>query len=92
MASQNSEVKQVEIKAYECDIKNGTVLTDWYTGKEYVVKDGKITVDIIPGGTVLVTGKKSSGYRGTFENYSIGGASGKVTMRDTAAFTVDSKG
>lgn len=92
VASQNSEVKQVEIKAYECDIKNGTVLTDWYTGKEYVVKDGKITVDIIPGGTVLVTGKKSSGYRGTFENYNIGGASGKVTMRDTAAFTVDSKG
>lgn len=94
VASQNEDVVTVEIPVNKCDIPNGTVMTDWYTGAQYVVEDGKITADIIPGGTVIVTGKKSSVYRQTYEQSKIGKASDKnyIETKNTASFVVEGKG
>ena len=94
ITSQNEDVAEIEVNAYQASIKDGTVLTDWFTGKTYTVKDGKVTVDVIPGGTVLVTGKKSGSFRSTFEISEVGNASAKnsVIARNTLSFTLDGKG
>lgn len=94
VTSQNSEMITVEIPVNKCDIKNGTVMTDWYTGAQYVVEDGKITADIIPGGTVLVTGKESSVYRQVYEQSSLGSVSAKnnIVTADTASFAITGTG
>ncbi|MBQ2923390.1 MAG: DUF1080 domain-containing protein [Tyzzerella sp.] len=94
VTSQNEDVITMEIPVSKCDIPNGTVMTDWYTGAQYVVKDGKITANIIPGGTVIVTGEKSSTYRQAYEQSNIGNASDKnsIQAENTASFAVDGKG
>ncbi|MBR7133711.1 MAG: alpha amylase N-terminal ig-like domain-containing protein [Clostridia bacterium] len=66
VTNRNSTVKTAELKVRECDVKDGTILTDYLTGEEYTVKDGKITVNVMPGGTMLVSGKAGN-YRGKFE-------------------------
>lgn len=94
IASQNEENIELEVEVKKCDVKDGTVLTDWFTGKQYTVKDGKVTVDVIPGGTVLVTGKKASSYRQTFAKTEIGNPSGKNSVQTvtTTSFTAEGKG
>ncbi len=94
ITSQNEDVTEIEVNAYQASLKDGTVLTDWFTGKTYTIKDGKVTVDVIPGGTVLVTGKKSSSYRSTFKISQIGKISKKNTViaRNTMSFTLNGKG
>lgn len=94
VTSQNEGTIQVEIEARKCDIKNGTVLTDWLTGKQYVVQDGKVTVDVIPGGSVFVTGEKSSTYKQSFVKNEIGTVSGKdmICATDEFSFTAEGKG
>lgn len=63
---------QEEINVSRYNVSDGDVLTDYLTGKTYEVKNGKITVDIIPGGTVLVTGDDVSEYREDYEITDIG--------------------
>lgn len=62
----NMVVKDFELDVSRLSLKNGTVLTDYLTGRKYTVKDGKIKLDINPIGAVLVTGK-AGGYRNGFE-------------------------
>lgn len=94
VTSQNEDVITVEIPVRKCDIPDGTIMTDWYTGAQYEVRDGVITADVIPGGTVFVTGKKSSSYRQTYEVTAIGNTSKKneVTTTNSLSFKVDGKG
>lgn len=94
VTSQNEDVTEIEVNARECSIKDGTVLTDWYTGETYTVKDGKVKANVIPGGTVLVTGKKASSYRCGYSLDKIGNASGKnsITARDIMSFDLKGKG
>lgn len=94
VASQNEDIITMEIPVKRCDIENGTVMTDWYTGAQYVVEDGKITADIIPGGTVIVTGEKSSTYRQTFEQTAIGSVSDEYSIITTnsTSYIMDGKG
>lgn len=94
VTSQNENMITVDVQVSKCDIKDGTVMTDWYTGKQYVVKDGKITADIIPGGTVIVTGKKSSTYRQAYVQTQIGNASkhNSILTKDTLSFETEGKG
>lgn len=68
VASQNEGTITVTIPVKNCDIMNGTIMTDWYTGEQYTVKNGNVTVSVRPGGTVLVTGEKSSSYCDNQEN------------------------
>ena len=61
IASQNKENVDVELKVRSLSVKDGTIFTDWFTGKQYKVdSEGKIIADVIPGGTILVEGKQSS--------------------------------
>lgn len=94
VTSQNEDAITMEIPVKECDIPNGTVMTDWYTGTQYVVEDGKITADIIPGGTVIVTGEKSSTYRQVYAQSNIGKASDKnsIETKNTTSFVAEGKG
>ena len=94
VTSQNSEMITVDIPVNKCDIKNGTVMTDWYTGAQYVVKEGKITADIIPGGTVLVTGEKAFAYRQLYKKSELGMVSAKndIVTEDEASFTIKGTG
>lgn len=94
VTSQNEENIEVEIAARKCDIEDGTVLTDWFTGKEYVVKDGKVTVEVIPGGSVFVTGEKSSTYRQGFVQSEIGNTSKKdeAYTENSLSFVAEGKG
>lgn len=64
VASQNEETVQVELNARSLSVADGTVFTDWFTGEQYTVnEDGMILADVIPGGSILVKGKKSSKYK-----------------------------
>lgn len=94
VTSQNEDVITVEIPVRKCDIPDGTIMTDWYTGAQYKVKDGVITADVIPGGTVFVTGEESSSYRQTYEVTSIGTVSKKneVTTVNGFSFEMSGKG
>ena len=94
VTSQNTDTVTVEIPVRQCDIKDGTILTDWFTGAQYTVKDGKITAAVVPGGTVLVTGKKSSQFRQVFAQTAVGRASKKnrTETKDAASFEVSGKG
>lgn len=94
VTSQNEDMITVEIPVNKCDIKDGTVMTDWYTGAQYIVEDGRITANIIPGGTVIVTGKQSSSYRQTFEQTIIGNASAKnsILTENAVSYIIEGKG
>lgn len=82
---------QEEINVSRYNICDGDVLTDYLTGKTYKVKNGKITVDIIPGGTVLVTGDDVSEYR---EDYIITevGKDIEVLQTEQNIFEITGKG
>ena len=88
------DVFQTELNAYQASIKDGTVLTDWFTGKTYTVENGKVKVDVMPGGSVFVTGEKSSSYRSTFKTSKIGKISedNSVVARDVLSFTINGEG
>lgn len=76
----NEEVYEYQINAREAGIKDGTVLTDWLTGKTYEVKDGVAIVSLIPGGSVFVTDGKSSSYRLEYEAFNVGNVNSKTAV------------
>ncbi len=82
---------QEEINVSRYNISDGDVLTDYLTGKTYKVKNGKVTVDVIPGGTVLVTGDDVSEYR---EDYTITdmGEDIEVLQSEQSVFDITGKG
>lgn len=94
VASQNSDVKTIELNVAAADIADGTLLTDWFTGKSYKVSGGKVTVDVIPGGTAFVTGKNASSFRQDFEISKIGSTLSKSYVYNDYlnSFTVSGKG
>lgn len=67
VASQSTSSYTIEIDVKSLDVKDGTTMTDWFTGEVYVVKSGKITANITPGGTVIVTGSRKAD-TDSFEN------------------------
>ena len=52
--------KTIDVSQY--NVKDGATLTDYITGKTYTVANGSVTVEILAGGNVLVTGSKSAEY------------------------------
>lgn len=80
------QVETVNVSRY--NVKDGTVLNDYLTGNKYKVKDGKISLSVIPGGTVLVTGKQVSDYRG---EYTVNNKKTEIIKNNTADFTITSK-
>lgn len=80
--------REVNVSRY--NISDGTVLTDYLTGASYKVKDGKVTVNVIPGGTLLVTGKTSQ-YRNEYTVSDIGREL-TVIQKDETLFELTGKG
>ncbi len=71
---------------------DGTVFTDWFTGKHYTARDGFIDVEIPAGGTIFVKGEDSASHKGGFSIDNIGGAEAVVTVPEDDGFVISGKG
>ena len=56
MANRGDEMPQYEIKVSKFGFKDGSVVTDCFSGKNYIVINGKINVSVPSGGTVFAMG------------------------------------
>ncbi|MBQ7247621.1 MAG: hypothetical protein IJS22_05985, partial [Lachnospiraceae bacterium] len=93
VTSQNDDVITVQIPVRECDIADGTVMTDWLSGARYTVKNGMIEAEILPGGSVIVTGEKCSSFRSAMRVYEIGTTSEvKVQATRLSSFLAEGTG
>ena len=64
LTNQTDNVMSHTVNAAAAGLTDGTVLTDWLTGEKFTVKDNELSLDVIPGGRVLVCGgKKTSSFR-----------------------------
>lgn len=89
----NSIVKNFELNVGKIDnLRDGSVLTDYLTGRTYTVKDGKVTIDVYPGGSVLVTGAASAKTVGSKLKTSIGNAEYNVAYADENTYKVSGNG
>ncbi|MBR7133207.1 MAG: alpha amylase N-terminal ig-like domain-containing protein [Clostridia bacterium] len=70
--NQSDAVQAMEIDVKQFNVCDGDTLSDYLTGNSYTVKNGKITANIIPGGTVFVTGKETASSRGSFSLSNMG--------------------
>lgn len=75
----NSVVKNFTLDIGKIDIRDGSVLTDYLTGRKYKVQNGKITVDVYPGGSIFVTGSVSDEYVACRNKCNIGNATYSVS-------------
>ncbi len=89
--NQNEDIKEHEVDMRTAGVADGEVVTDWLTGKEYTVKDGKIIANIIPGGTAFVTGGKSATFRQAYKVSNLGSDATIVTT-DVDAFYLEGNG
>lgn len=78
--NQNTEaLTGVQLAVNKLAVPDGTVLTDWLTGRKYTVKDGCVTVDVQPGGCALVKGDAGR-YVDQYEKIAIGGGTASMEM------------
>lgn len=77
-ANRNAFSQTVSIDTYDLEEPDGTIFTDWFTGMQYVSQNGKITVSVLPGGTIIVKGRHSSARKAGYEVLNIGDASAEV--------------
>ena len=90
LCNKQGKLMEHEINVSRYNISDGDVLTDYLTGAAYTVKNGKITVNVIPGGTLLVTGKASQ-YRSHYTVSNIG-KDLTVVQKDEKQFELTGKG
>lgn len=93
VAAQNKETTTVDVEARLLSVKDGAVFTDWFTGKQYTVdENGMLHLDVIPGGSVFVSGKNASQYRSIYTVSSLSRADANVYMTDTGVFQLNGEG
>lgn len=93
VASQNKETVSVDLNARKLSVADGTVFTDWFTGRQYEVdEDGMLHVDVVPGGSVLVQGTKSSSFRQEYVLTTLKHADAEITLLDTDTYRTEGKG
>jgi len=81
VASQNKKTVEVDVNARLLSVKDGEIFTDWLTGKQYQVdEEGMLHLEVIPGGSVFVTGTEASKYRREFELNSLGNTESEVYL------------
>ena len=56
LANRGNEIDQYEISVSKFGLKDGSVVTDCFSGKKYIVINGKINVQVPSGGTLFVSG------------------------------------
>jgi len=86
----NTYNKAIDVKQF--NVKDGTKLTDYLSGKEYTVENGFVNIDIYAGGCVLVTAEASKQFRDDYEIYNIGENNSTVIKTSENEFTVTSQG
>ena len=92
ITNKNPFSQKFTLNTLDLEQPDGTLFTDWVTGKQYVSQNGTITVDIIPGGTVLVKGDLSSDYRDFLAITKIGENDSEVTLLDSHSLQLKGTG
>lgn len=92
VCNHNPTATTMSINVRELGEPDGTLFTDWLTGKQYVAENGYIYADIIAGGTVIVRGDQSSTYKCGYEVSKIGESEATVLGDGLDAFTVSGTG
>lgn len=93
VASQNDSTMSVDLNVRKISVPDGTIFTDWLTGKQYCTdENGILHVDVAAGGSVFVTGTQSSSYRQEYEITNLGDASGKIVLGEDGSYTLSGKG
>ncbi len=63
LANSGEKIEGYAFDAAKFGIKDGTAVTDYFSGEVYTVRHGMLSVNIPSGGTLLVTGIPGSNYR-----------------------------
>lgn len=93
VASQNKETVTVDVNARLLSVADGTLFTDWLTGKQYTVdEDGMLHLEVVPGGSVFVTGKEASKYRNDYTVTDLKRANAEVYWANTDKFELEGNG
>lgn len=74
------------------NLKDGSKLYDYFSGKVYTVKDQKIEFDVLPVGTILTSKKIDSDYVSMLESVSSADDKSIVTADDDNIFTLEGDG
>ena len=92
IASRNPHTIRFNVDVYDLGDIDGTIYTDWLTGKQYIAKDGYIDVEVMAGGTVLVKGTKSAANKGGYVFTQIGDGKADTILKDVRCFEMNGKG
>lgn len=92
VASRNEAAKEFTIHVRELGEVDGTVFTDWFSGKQYEARNGYIEVLLPAGGTVFVKGSKSASHKGGFAIAGLHVDTSSVTMPKEHAFAIKEQG
>lgn len=93
VASQNKETVTIDLKARKLGVADGTIFTDWLTGKQYEVdEEGMLHVDVVPGGSILVKGKNASQYRQEYIISTLRNADAQIYLTSTDTYFLDGEG
>lgn len=92
VANRNPYAKELTIDIRDLGEVDGTIFTDWFSGKQYVTKDGYIDVILPAGGTIFVKGEASTTYKGGFKATAIGGGEAVVTAPKEGSICIAGSG
>lgn len=90
IASRNGHPVKFSVDARDLEDLDGTVYTDYLSGKQYVVKDGVIDIYVPAGGTIIAKGTVSANFKGGYEISKLGNADAQILLTDDNAFEVKS--
>lgn len=91
-ASRNPYPQKTVIDTIDLEETDGTVFTDWFTGEKYISKNGKITLSLMPGGSVFVKGTESSKYFDKFETIQIGNSNASSIFKSNGSIFLSGNG
>ena len=93
VSSQNAETVTVDLDARKLGVADGASFTDWLTGKQYAVdENGLLHAEVMPGGSVFVSGSEPGSYYREYTVSSMGDASGEVCLQPDGTYVLRGKG
>lgn len=92
IASRNAAAREFAVDVRDSGEVDGTIFTDWFTGKKYIAKNGYIDVTLPAGGTILVKGEASASYKGGFAINYVEDTDATVTVPKEQAFSIEGAG
>lgn len=92
IASRNPMQREFAVDTRELGEVDGTVFTDWLTGRRYVARDGYLDVVLPAGGTILVKGSASASYKGGFAIMAYDDKAADVTLSENGAVCIQGRG